>query len=130
MARSEVPGLLAYLDGKPVGWISIGPRQVFGRIERSPIFKPVDDLPVWSVVCFFIHRDHRNRGVGKALLTGAEEYARSQGARRLEVYPVGTKGKTADPVEIFYGTQTLFEQAGFKVVARRKERRPMMHKKL
>lgn len=128
--RNRIPGLLAYEGGKPVGWISLGPRQEFGRIERSPIFKPVDDLPVWSVVCFFIHRDHRNRGVGKALLAGAEEYARSQGARLLEVYPVDTKGKTANPAEIFYGTQTLFEQAGFKVVARRKANRPMMRKKL
>lgn len=132
VARKQVPGLLAYAGGKPVGWISIGPRPEFGRVERSPLFKPVDDKPVWSVVCFFIHRDFRNQGVGKALLKAAAQYARSQGARRLEAYPIDTKGKHWEHGEasIFMGTQTIFERAGFKVVARRKERRPMMQKEL
>ncbi len=132
VARNEVPGLLAYAHGKPVGWISVGPRQVFGRVERSPLFKPLDDQPVWSVVCFFIHRDFRNQGVGKSLLQAAAEYARSKGARLLEAYPIDTKGKHWEHGEasIFMGTQTIFERAGFKVVARRKERRPMMQKKL
>jgi len=132
VARNEVPGLLAYAAGKPVGWISVGPRPVFGRIERSPLFKAVDDQPVWSVVCFFIHRDFRNQGVGKSLLQAAADYARSKGARLLEAYPIDTKGKHWEHGEasIFMGTQTIFERAGYKVVARRKERRPMMHKKL
>ena len=33
-AGSE-PGLLAYRDGKPVGWISVAPRPQFGRVLRS-----------------------------------------------------------------------------------------------
>ena len=130
VARNEVPGLLAYSNGKPVGWISVGPRPVFKRIERSPIFKPVDDKPVWSVVCFFIRRDFRKQGVGRALLAAAGDYARLQGAQLLEAYPVDTHGKTENPATIFYGTRRLFEQDGFKVVARRKERRPMMQKGL
>lgn len=132
VARNEVPGLLAYLKGRPVGWISVGPRPAFGRIERSPLFKAVDDVPVWSIVCFFIHSDHRALGVSKALLSGAESYARLQGARVLEAYPVDTQDKHLPGAEpaLFWGTQAIFEQAGFKVVARRKVRRPMMRKKL
>lgn len=132
VTRNGVPGLLAYAASKPVGWISIGPRPVFGRVERSPLFKPLNDKPVWSVVCFFIHRDFRNRGVGRALLQAAADYARTQGVRLLEAYPVDTKGKHLEHGEasIFMGTQTIFERAGFKVVARRRERRPMMQKKL
>jgi GNAT superfamily N-acetyltransferase len=130
VARNEIPGLLAYAAGKAVGWISVGPRPVFGRIERSPLFKRLDEKPVWSVVCFFIHHDFRNQGVGRSLLKAAADYARKQGARTLEAYPVDTQGKPADPPAIFYGTQSLFEEAGFKVVARRKERRPMMQKQL
>lgn len=130
VARNQIPGLLAYAAGNPVGWISVGPRPVFGRIERSPLFKPLDEKPVWSVVCFFIHRDFRNQGVGRSLLKAAGDYAREHGAHTLEAYPVDTQGKPENPAAIFYGTQSLFEDAGFKVVARRKERRPMMQKQL
>ncbi len=130
VARNEIPGLLAYAGGKPVGWISVGPRPEFGRIERSRLFKPVDDKPVWSVVCFFIHRDFRNQGVGRSLLKAAGDYAREHGASTLEAYPVDTKGEIENPAFIYHGTQSLFEEAGFKIVARRKERRPMMQKKL
>jgi GNAT superfamily N-acetyltransferase len=130
VTRNEVPGLLAYDGGQPVGWISIGPREDFGRITRSPLFKPVDARPVWSVVCFFIHKEHRGSGVGTALLKAASEYARSKGARVLEAYPVDTAGERVHDASVFYGTQGLFAQAGFKVVARRKPRRPLMQKEL
>ncbi len=132
VAGDNVPGLLAYQKGKPVGWISVGPRKVFGRIERSPLFKAIDEQEVWSVVCFFIPKANRHQGIGKRLLSAAEAYARSQGARTLEAYPVDTKGKLwpSGEAAIFWGTQTIFEQAGFKEVARKKEKRPMMRKKL
>ena len=132
IARNQVPGLLAYVGDKPAGWISLGPRQTFGRIVRSALFKPLDDEPVWSVVCFFIGKDFRHKGVGKRLLNAAADYARKQGARLLEAYPIDTRGKHWENGEaaIFWGTQSLFEQAGFKVVARRKDRRPMMRKAL
>ncbi len=128
--RNEIPGLLAYAAGKPVGWISLGPRPVYSRIERSPLFKPLDEKLVWSVVCFFIHRDFRNQGVGRSLLNAAADYARQQGAQILEAYPVDTKGKRVDPAAIFWGTYQLFVKAGFREVARRKQRRPMMQKQL
>jgi len=128
VARDEIPGLLAYVNGRPVGWISLGPRQLFGRIERSPLFKPVDKEPVWSVVCFFIAHDNRGQGVGKELLRAAEEYARAQGARTLEAYPIDTGERKVDPAGIFTGTEKIFKRAGFKEVARRKKRRPIMRK--
>ena len=128
VARDEIPGLLAYVNGRPVGWISLGPRQLFGRIERSPIFKPVDKEPVWSIVCFFIAHDYRGQGVGKGLLRAAEEYARAQGARTLEAYPIDTGERKVDPAGIFTGTEKIFKRAGFKEVARRKKRRPIMRK--
>lgn len=128
--RNEIPGLLAYIAGQPVGWISLGPKEQFGRIQRSPLFKSVDDQPVWSVVCFFVHKDFRNQGVGRRLLSAAADYARSRGARLLEAYPIDTKGKRRAEAALFTGTQRLFEKAGFTVVARRKERRPMMRKEL
>jgi GNAT superfamily N-acetyltransferase len=128
--RNEIPGLLAYIDNRPVGWISLGPKEEFGRIVRSPLFKSVDNQPVWSIVCFFIHKDFRNHGVGKRLLSAAADYARSKGARLLESYPIDTKGKRRADAGLFTGTQILFEKAGYTEVARRKERRPVMRKKL
>ena len=130
VARNENPGLLAYAGGKPVGWISLGPKEEFGRIERSPLFKAIDDQPVWSVACFFIDKEYRNHGVGKRLLSAAADFARSQGAGILEAYPIDTRGKRREDSALFTGTLALFEQAGFVEVARRKERRPVLRKKL
>jgi GNAT superfamily N-acetyltransferase len=86
--RDYVPGLIGYEDGSPVGWISLGPREDYARLRRSPVMKPVDDKPAWSIVCFFVDRRARGKGVSEAMLKGAIEYARSQGATLLEAYPV------------------------------------------
>jgi GNAT superfamily N-acetyltransferase len=130
VARDEVPGLLAYAEGAPVGWISLGPREAFGRLQRSPLLKPIDAQAVWSIVCFFIHRDHRNQGVAIALITAAEDYARAHGARILEAYPIDTGGSTKDQAAIFTGTAAMFRRAGYQEAARRKATRPIFRKHL
>lgn len=122
------PGLLAYRDGEPVGWVSLGPRDAFGRLDRSRVLGRVDEEEVWSIVCFYIHRGHRRGGVGKALLRGAIEHAAARGARWLEAYPVdlaAATGKKAS-AELFTGTLAMFEEAGFREVARRSPTRPIV----
>lgn len=121
------PGLLGYLDGAPVGWISLGPRSDYRRFDsmRSNTFKPVDETPVWSIVCFFIHARHRRRGVAAAMLQGATDCGRVHGAQVLEAYPTDVDGKTSSG-NIFMGTQSLFAAAGFVEVARRSPQRPIM----
>jgi GNAT superfamily N-acetyltransferase len=126
----RVPGLLAYLEGEPVGWVSLAPREGFGRIERSRILQPVDDKPVWSIVCFYIHRKHRREGVGAALLEETVAHARDRGARMLEAYPVDTRGGRIESAGAFVGTMAMFERAGFREVARRSYRRPIMRRGL
>jgi GNAT superfamily N-acetyltransferase len=79
-----VPGLVGYLDGVPVGWISLGPRGEYPKLERSPIMKPVDDEAVWSIVCTFVDKAHRGHGLQRKLLAAAIDYARSRGVRLLE----------------------------------------------
>ncbi|GAB4395109.1 MAG: GNAT family N-acetyltransferase [Anaerolineae bacterium] len=123
--RGEVPGILAYVDGQPAGWCSIAPREAFPRLERSRVAKRVDDLPVWSVVCFFVQRPYRRQGVGVALLEAAVEYARSQGAHIIEAYPVEAAGDMPD-VYAYYGLAETFRRAGFVEVARRSPTRPLM----
>ncbi len=84
IAGGAVPGLLAYAGTAPVGWCSIGPRKVYGALERSRRLQRVDDQPVWSVVCFFTARSARRQGLTVALLRAAVAYAREHGARIVE----------------------------------------------
>lgn len=122
----DVPGLLAYSQNKPVAWCTIAPREVYSALERSRILKPVDDKPVWSMVCFFVAKPFRNKGITVQLLKAAIQYAKKQGAKIVEGYPVEPKkGKTAD-VFAFTGLASAFLKAGFKEVARRSETRPIM----
>jgi GNAT superfamily N-acetyltransferase len=119
------PGLIGYRRGVPVGWVSLGPRAEFARLARSPVMKPVDDQPVWSVICFVVPAEYRGEGVAQALLEGAVAYARRQGARLLEAYPVDRRGRTSDE-NLWFGTWSMFDKAGFTEVARRKPQRPVV----
>ena len=122
----RVPGIIAYDGGAPVAWCSIAPRDRLPRLERSRILKPLDDEPVWSVVCFFISRGSRKRGVSLAILDAAVRYAAGQGAGIVEGYPVEPKkGRTADAFA-YTGLASVFRKAGFEEVARRSETRPIM----
>jgi GNAT superfamily N-acetyltransferase len=122
----QVPGILAYRDGRPVGWCSVGPREVYPRLERSRILKRIDDQPVWSVVCFFIARSHRRQGISTKLLRAAVDYAKQNGARIVEGYPVEPKEGQVPDVFLYHGLASSFVQVGFKEVARRSETRPIM----
>ena len=116
--RGDEPGLLAYLDGRPVGWVSVGPREVFGRLQRSPKLKSVDERPAWAIVCFYVDRDARNAGVGRALLDAAVDHVRARGGDLVEGYPVDP-GRRFDAAATFTGTTGMFERARFTEAARR-----------
>jgi GNAT superfamily N-acetyltransferase len=120
-----VPGLVGYLDGAPVGWISLGPRPEYLRLRRSSVMKPVDDAPVWSVVCSYVARPYRGRGVQHALLAAAIQHARDSGATILEAYPVDKAERSHDDF-MFFGSRSLFERAGFTEVVRRSPTRLVM----
>lgn len=126
----RVPGLLAYENGVPVGWVSLGPREEFGRIQRSRVTRAVDDTPVWSIVCFVIDRKHRRHGVGTALLGAAVEYARRHGAVAVEGYPVEPRRDRMPDIYAWMGLASMFEAAGFDEIARRSETRPVFRKNL
>jgi len=122
------PGLLAYAGKQPVGWCALGPRPSYSALERSRTLKPVDEKPAWSVVCFFVTKPFRGRGLSVKLLRAAADYARRKGARILEGYPVDTrKGRWADPF-VYTGTVSVFRRAGFREVARRSATRPLVRR--
>ena len=124
----EVPGILAYAEGKPVGWCSVAPREVFGALQRSRILKRVDDQLVWSVVCFFIAKGYRRKGLTVALLEAAADYAAARGAKIVEGYPVEPKKADAPAAFMYTGIASAFRKARFVEVARRSETRPIMRR--
>lgn len=122
------PGLIGYRGKIPVGWVSIGPREEYARLKRSPVMKPVDDQTVWSIVCFVVPAEYRGQGVANALLKGAVAYARKQGATLVEAYPVDKPGHSNDEY-MWFGAKSMYDKAGFKEVARRKPQRPIVRTK-
>jgi GNAT superfamily N-acetyltransferase len=116
------PGLLAYRDGEPIGWCSIGPREDFLALENSRNLKRLDDRPVWSIVCFFIHRTQRRSGLTAQLLQASIEYARDHGATIVEAYPIDTGGRHKSSGDLYMGVASVFRDAGFAVVQRRPHR--------
>jgi len=124
-----VPGLVGYVDGSPAGWISLGPREDYAKLLRSRIMKPVDDLEVWSVVCTYVARRYRGQGVQHRLLQAAVDYARAQKVRTLEAYPVD-KPERSHADFMFFGSRSLYEQAGFSEVVRRSPTRVVMRRHL
>jgi GNAT superfamily N-acetyltransferase len=128
VASGPPPGLLAYAEGEAIAWCSLAPRDQFGALERSRTLKRVDDALVWSVVCFFVARPYRDRGLMAPLLTAAVEYARARGAKIIEGYPVDpTERLTGD--RGYTGVLSAFREAGFVEVARRGAR-PIMRRSL
>lgn len=124
------PGLIAYRDGAPVGWVSIAPRAEFPRMEKSRIVAPLDDRPVWSVTCFFIKPGNRGKGVATALLKAACDFAARHGAEVVESYPIDPLGARYANAFAWTGLKRVFDSAGFTEVARRSQKRPVMRKEL
>lgn len=119
VADGDRPGLLAYREGRPVGWMSVAPRPEFGRIEaadeRGPAQK-AEDQGIWSIVCFYIEAGQRGSGVAAELLAAGIAHARRGGARIVEAYPVEREG--ASNADAFTGPRSLFEKAGFRETGR------------
>ena len=91
--------------------------------------KPVDDTPVWSVVCTFVARDHRGQGLQHRLSPPRVDHARDLGVGIVEAYPVDKPGRSHDDF-MFFGTRSLYERAGFREVVRRSPTRVVMRRGL
>jgi GNAT superfamily N-acetyltransferase len=120
-----VPGILAYIEGQPVGWCGFEPRESYPALSRSRILKPIDDKPVWSVTCFYVDKKFRKQGVTVTLLKEVLKYVSLKGSRIVEGYPVEVVGEKAPDPFIFTGTASAYKQAGFVEVARRSATRPI-----
>lgn len=120
MKRTPI-GLVGYVGGEPVAWCSVAPRETFVKLSDDQ-----DDAEegVWSVVCFFIKRDHRKSGLSRRMLDEAVKFAKARGARVVEGYPVSPQS----PSYRFMGFVSLFKERGFKPVGRAGSRRHVMRR--
>lgn len=132
-------GLIAYDGSEPgarsaIGWVSFGDRAEFARLQASAVLRPIDDKPVWSIVCFVVAARARRQGLAGRLLDAAIDFARDHGARLLEAYPVDTStGRKRSSGDLYRGTVSMFERAGFTTVEVRRHNRtsaprPIMRK--
>jgi GNAT superfamily N-acetyltransferase len=123
-------GLVAYLDGEPVGWCAVEPRTAYegllrnNRVPWEGRDEDKADGTVWAVTCLFARAGFRKRGVSRALARAAVDFARARGARALEGYPITTKNVISE--ELHVGTESVFADAGFAEVSRPTPRRAVM----
>ncbi len=110
-------GLLAYFEGKPIGWCSVAPRDTYKRLGGDE-----SRQGVWSIACFFIKRPFRKQGVSRALLDAAIAYAKQNKANYLEAYPPAADS----PSYQYMGSRSAFEQSGFEFVKMAGSRRHVM----
>jgi GNAT superfamily N-acetyltransferase len=108
------PGLIAYLDNEPAGWLGFWPRTRMERLVRSRTIPSIDDTPVWSIVCFMVRVGYRRKGVANALLDGAVRFARQSGVPMLEAYPIDSENQRVDVAFGYVGFTSMFEAAGFR----------------
>ncbi len=120
-------GILAYDGATPAAWCSIAPRETYPSLERSRVLARVDDRPVWSLVCFYMAKAYRGRGLTAQVIQAAVDHAQANGARIVEAYPSEPKeGARLAPVSSYMGLAPAFRRLGFVEAARRSERHPVM----
>jgi GNAT superfamily N-acetyltransferase len=126
----EAPGILVYANGNAIGWCAFAPRESYPALDRSRVLKRIDDKPVWSIVCLFIAKNYRRKGVSVELLKAAAQYVRKRGGRLVEGYPVEPRKDAMPDVFAWTGVASAFLKAGFVECARRSETRPIMRRDL
>lgn len=126
VSSGDIPGILAYADGTPIGWCAVAPREKYPVLERSRVLKRIDNEPVWSVTCLFVKKERRNKGVSTRLLMAAIEHVKKQGGAVVEGYPVEPKTDKMPDAFAWTGLASAFKTAGFIECARGSRTRPIM----
>ena len=124
--NNQPAGLMALYEGRAIAWCAFAPRENFSKLGRSRVHKRIDDKPVWSIPCFFIHKDFRRQGVSVQLLKGVINFAKQNRIKIVEAYPtIPTKDILPDTFA-WIGLYKSFERAGFEIVDRTSKNRPMV----
>jgi GNAT superfamily N-acetyltransferase len=119
---SDTPiGILGYFENEAIAWCSVAPRETHQRLGGDETLQKV-----WSITCFFIKREYRKKGLVKFLIKSAENYARENGAKYLEAYPV----EESSPSYRYMGFTKTFEEMGFAFTKMAGTRRHVMVRKI
>lgn len=119
-------GILGFYEGQAIAWCAFAPREDFIKLEKSRVHKRIDDKKVWSIPCFFIDKNFRRIGVSVELLKGVIKYARENGIKIIEAYPTTPTTEKLPDSFAWIGLFKSFERAGFKIVDRTSQNRPMV----
>lgn len=123
LTEGQVHGLLAFANGSPVGWCSVGPKSEYPRLANSRVLNVPRVIDDWAVLCFFIRRDCRSTGLATRLLHDAVRYAEANGASLLDGFPVRRAGDEALPAAFAWtGLPSMFEVCGFRSMRKAPER--------
>ncbi|MDO5627048.1 MAG: GNAT family N-acetyltransferase [Mobilicoccus sp.] len=127
----QTSGLVARLDGEPVGWCAVAPRHDYDGLVRNSNqtawrgrSEDRSDASIWAITCLFVRPGARGQGVAQVLATAAVDFARQRGARALEAYPVTVANLTWG--EEHPGPLSVYEAAGFEIVHRPSKRRAVV----
>lgn len=123
---NEILGVLAYVNGKPIGWCAVAPREKYIRLEASRVFKRVDNEPVWSITCLFVSKAYRRKGVSTELIKAAINYCKLNGVGIVEAYPTVPYDKYVPDAFLWTGVPSVFEEAGFTIAANRSKWKHLM----
>lgn len=123
--NNQTTGLLVFDGEQAVGWCAISPRKEYVKLATARMLQPIDDQEVWSIPCFFIHKDYRGKGISRFLINGAIQWAKENDIHILEAYPTRTDKRQPDTF-MYYGVANVFERCGFKIVREDSPSRPMM----
>jgi GNAT superfamily N-acetyltransferase len=109
ITHGRMQGLLAYHEGRVVGWCNAAPRELLHALNAEPIANPQQ---VGTIVCFLVAPSARGRGVATALLNAACQYLSAQGLRSVEANP---RPSAKGAAENHFGPLGMYLAAGFTV---------------
>lgn len=111
IAGGQLTALLAYEDGRPVGWCHYGPTTRLAGVMRRFGLEGAEHEGVGSIGCFVVAAPYRGHGVAKRLLDAALERLRAAGCRAVEAYPARDR---KSPQSNFRGPLPMYLAAGFE----------------
>lgn len=129
------PGLMAYREGSPVGWVQVGPLEQYPRFRRTAKYDSTVPEPppsTWAVTCFVVTVGNRQDGVASALLDAAIDFAQRSGAQAIDAHPIDLRASNSrtSSSELYVGVLSLFTRRGFRTVGRPSPRRPIVRRRL
>jgi GNAT superfamily N-acetyltransferase len=106
-------GYLAYVDGRPAGWVNASLRSDYGFYRHVDPNGPAP-RSVIGISCFVIAPPFRRHGIASILLDRVIADASARGATWIEAYP--HNAPRGDDAGNFRGPRTIYESRGFEPV--------------